>query len=623
MEELANTILANIGGKDNIESLVHCATRLRFKLKNSALAHTAALKQTPGVLMVVESGGQYQVVIGNDVSQVFAAIEKQRQLPELPDQAVGAAPSAGETLFSRFIDIISGIFTPFLGVLAASGILKGLLALALACHWLAADSGGYHVLYAASDALFFFLPIVLGYTAGQKFGGSPFTTMAIGAALVHPTIRSLFASGGSAASLDFFGLPLTLLDYGSSVMPVIFAAWFSCLLEKRIQPRFPAAIRNLATPLLCLVITVPFTFLLIGPLATKASQGLAAGYQWLYALFPVLAGAVMGSLWQVFVIFGLHWGFIPLMFNNLSVLGYDSMLPLLLPAVMGQVGAVVGVMLRSRDSRQRSLAASAATAGIFGITEPAIYGVNLPARRPFLFGCIGGALGGMVVGYVQSKVYSLGLVSIFTFAQIIPPSGVDNSVWGALIGSAMACLFALLATFFFGLPAPANTSTTDAPPTEQDSIRSPISGNIRELASIPDTAFASGALGAGVTIYPTTDSLHAPCDGIISGVQPSGHALTLRTAHGVEILIHVGINTVQLQGQHFHSQIVQGQRVTAGQLLMNMDREAIEAAGYDPTVLLTLCQGADEASIQLLQTGQVKTGEPLFLLHTDHHPSQT
>lgn len=619
MEELANTILDKIGGKDNIESLVHCATRLRFKLKNSALAQTATLKQTPGVLMVVESGGQYQVVIGNDVSKVFSAIEKLRQTTSQP---VDSASGISETLFSRFIDVVSGIFTPFLGVMAASGILKGLLALALASHWLAADSGSYYVLYAASDALFFFLPIVLAYTAGQKFGGSPFTTMAIGAALLHPTIRSLFASGSIGASLDFFGLPLTLLDYGSSVMPVIFAAWFSCLLEKRVQARIPAAIRNLATPLLCLAITVPLTFLLIGPLATQASHGLAAGYQWLYALFPVLAGAVMGSLWQVFVIFGLHWGFIPLMLNNLSVLGYDSMLPLLLPAVMGQVGAVLGVMLRSRDSKQRSLAASAATAGLFGITEPAIYGINLPAKRPFLFACIGGALGGMVVGYVQSKVYSMGLVSVFTFAQIIPPSGVDASVWGTFIGTGIACLFALLATFFFGLPATAKTSPRHPVQTEQHTILSPISGNIRQLSSIHDTAFASGALGAGIAIYPSTASLYAPCAGVVSGVQPTGHALTLRTEHGVEILIHVGINTVHLKGQHFHPQIAPGQHVTAGQLLMHIDREAIQAAGYDPTVLLTLCQGADNASIQLLQAGQVQTGDPLFLLHTEPLPTQ-
>jgi len=619
MEELANTVLSNIGGKDNIESLVHCATRLRFKLKNSNLAQTAELKKTPGVLMVVESGSQYQVVIGNDVAKVFAAIEKQRQQAE---KSVDASSSGSETLFSRFIDVVSGIFTPFLGVMAASGILKGLLALALACHWMTTDSGAYHVLYAAGDALFFFLPIVLAYTAGQKFGGSPFITMAIGAALLHPTIRSLFASGSTGASLDFFGLPLTLLDYGSSVMPVIFAAWFSCLLEKRIQAHIPAAIRNLATPLLCLAITVPLTFLLIGPLATQASHGLAAGYQWLHALFPVLAGAVMGSLWQVFVIFGLHWGFIPLMLNNLSVLGYDSMLPLLLPAVMGQVGAVLGVMLRSHDSKQRSLAASAATAGLFGITEPAIYGINLPAKRPFLFACIGGALGGMVVGYVQSKIYSMGLISIFTFAQIIPPSGVDASVWGSFIGTGIACLFALLATFFFGQPAKEKISPSRPAPSEQDTIRSPVSGNIRQLSSLHDPAFASGALGAGIAIYPTTASLHAPCAGVVSGVQPTGHALTLRTEDGVEILMHVGINTVHLKGQHFHLLIEQGQSVTAGQLLMHFDLEAILAAGYDPTVLLTLCQGADKASTQLLQAGSVQTGDPLFLFHPNHPATQ-
>lgn len=379
--------------------------------------------------MVVESGGQFQVVIGNHVHDVYNAVCAQAGInDDSAQQLQGSAEKVN--LFNRLIDIVSSIFTPFIGVMAASGILKGLLAMAVVFGSLSTDSGTYKLLFAASDALFYFFPLVLGYTAGKKFGGNPFVTMAIGGALTHPVVMQAMDAGG--ATEYFLGIPITFINYSASVIPIIFAAWASCRVEKYSNKWLPSAVRNFFTPLFCLAITVPLTFLLIGPAATWLSQMLAHGYQAIYVFAPSLAGAVMGAIWQVCVIFGLHWGMVPLMINNLSVFGHDTLLPLLLPAIMGQVGACLGVFMRTRDTRLKMLAGSAVSAGIFGITEPAVYGVTLPYRRPFIFGCIAGAVGGAIVGFSHSNVYSFGFANIFTIAQMIPPGGIDASVWGQL-----------------------------------------------------------------------------------------------------------------------------------------------------------------------------------------------
>ncbi|KFD20612.1 PTS system beta-glucoside-specific IIBCA components [Tatumella ptyseos ATCC 33301] len=458
--QLAEQIIEGVGGKKNIRTLVHCATRLRFKLQHTPTGAADQIKSLDGVMTVVESGGQFQVVIGNHVSEVFRAIESSLAgTAAVSDESGPGAESGDETsssasLLARFIDLVSGIFTPVLSVMAASGILKGFLALFVALNLLDPQSSTYQVWFVASDALFYFFPMVLGYTAGKKFGGSPFLTMAIGGALVHPTILSL------SEPATFFGIPLTLINYSSSVIPIIFSAWLSCWLEKKLYPRLPESVRNFTAPLICLIIIVPLTFLVIGPLFTFLSHLLASGYQWIYDIAPWLAGIFLGAVWQVCVIFGLHWGLVPIAINNLSVLGYDTIIPLLLPAVMGQAGAALGVFLATRDARLKMLAGTSVTAGIFGITEPAIYGVTLPLKRPFLFGCIAGGLGGGIVGLFQVKVWSFGLVSIFSVTQIIPPGGIDFTVWAAICGTILALVLSCLLTFLFGVPRNGQTQET-------------------------------------------------------------------------------------------------------------------------------------------------------------------
>ncbi|WP_134706165.1 PTS beta-glucoside transporter subunit IIABC [Rahnella sp. CJA17(1/100)] len=615
---LADEILRGVGGKENVNSVVHCATRLRFKLKDTSKADAAGLKENPGVIMVVESGGQFQVVIGNHVGAVYEALVKGSALSDGSDDDRGDNGS----VFARAIDVISGIFTPFIGIMAASGILKGFLALALACGWMVPESGTYKVWFAASDAMFYFFPLVIGYTAGKKFGGNPFVTMMIGGAMVHPLMIAAFDVQQSGAhSEHFLGIPLVFINYTSSVIPVILAAWASSWLEKQSMKILPGALRNFITPLICLMVIVPLTFLVIGPVATWASQQLAHGYQFVYHVSPMVAGAFMGALWQVCVIFGLHWGLVPLMINNFSVLGHDTMLPLLLPAVMGQVGAVAGVMLRSKDARTRALSGSAISAGIFGITEPAVYGITLPHRRPFIFGCVGGALGAAVLGYFQTTAYSFGFPSVFTFTQIIPPTGFDKTVTAGIAGTLIALLFAALATYFFGVkqeavaPEVSEKAQADAlqAPRGKTLIASPMIGPCIALDTVKDPTFASGLLGKGVAIVPVAGRVVSPVNGTVVSLFKTHHAIGIESEDGAEILIHVGIDTVKLDGKFFTPHVAVDAVVKQGDLLLAFDIQGITEAGYDLTTPVLVTNSDDYLDVIPACVGQDASEQTLLL----------
>ncbi|MEB8681077.1 PTS beta-glucoside transporter subunit IIABC [Cronobacter malonaticus] len=611
-QALAQDILARVGGRENISSVIHCATRLRFRLKDNGRADAQGLKAHPGVIMVVESGGQFQVVIGNHVHDVWLAVCREAGITE--DAAPAADDAPRGSLLARLINIVSGIFTPFIGVLAASGILKGLLAIAVVCGWLATSSATYKIWFAASDALFFFFPLVLGYTAGKKFGGNPFITMTIGGALTHPTMIAAFQASQQAGALTetFLGVPVIWFNYSASVIPIIFAAWVSCWLEKQGNRLLPSAVKNFFTPLLCLGATVPLTFLIIGPVATWLSQMLANGYQFIYAFAPWLAGAAAGALWQVCVIFGLHWGLVPLMVNNLAVLGQDSLLPMLLPAIMGQVGAALAIFLRSRDARQKTLAGSSVTAGIFGITEPAVYGVNLPLRRPFIFGCVAGAVGGAIVGFSHSHVYSFGFASVFTLAQMIPPGGVDATLWGGVFGTLTALVLACGLTLAAGLPGRIKESSNTSQALPQNAALAPLSGTVLALDDVPDPTFASGLLGAGAAIIPSGNEVRAPFAGSVASLFETRHAIGLQGDNGMELLIHVGIDTVKLEGKPFTAHVRVGDHVQPGDLLITFDRQSIIDAGYDLTTPIIISNSDSYRAVTTVAATAVTAGMPLL-----------
>ena len=459
---LCAAIIQGIGGRDNVIKVFHCATRLRFTLQEPQRADTAALKQTAGIITVIESGGQYQVVIGTHVDEVYQQLlagglgDVQPPTAGEPAQPAVRTARGGRSLLNTAIDMISAIFAPVLPLLIASGLMKGVLTIASLLHWLDPGSGTWTVLFAASDAMFFFMPVLLGYTAGSRFGGNPLLTMVLGAAMVHPSLIALFHASQQNPALQFrfMLMPLTLINYSSTVIPVILAAACCCWLEKRFNRWLHVTIRAFFTPFLCLLIALPATCLLIGPLATWLSNAIGNGYNHLWLLSPVAAGAILGAAWQILVIFGLHWGLVPLMLNNVATLGFDTISPITSAAVWAQSAATLGILLRTRDLKLKTLAAPAFVSSVLGITEPAIYGVNLPLRRPFVIGCISGALGGMVIGWFHGMAHNIGALGIFAFPAFLSPTGADRAFWGTLTGCAVAFGCAFVSSWLFGIPHP-------------------------------------------------------------------------------------------------------------------------------------------------------------------------
>ncbi|MGI8385290.1 beta-glucoside-specific PTS transporter subunit IIABC [Robertmurraya sp. P23] len=631
-EQLAKDIIANVGGKENVSSVVHCITRLRFKLKDESKANTEVLKNMDDVVTVMKSGGQYQVVIGNHVPDVYKAVttvggfQAQTSVEEEEEGPKGS-------LFSRFIDMISSIFTPILGVLAATGMIKGLNALFVSFGWLENTSGTYQILNATGDALFYFLPIFLGYTAIKKFGGTPFVGMAIGAALVYPTLSTLTAGEPlytlfagtmfeSPIFVTFLGIPVILMSYSSSVIPIIISAFFAAKVEKWLKTFIPDVIKAFVVPMLTLLIIVPLTFIVIGPVATWAGNLLGQATLAIYNVSPLVAGLLLGGFWQVFVIFGLHWGLVPIAFNNLATLGYDTILATIFAASFAQTGAVLAILLKTKNQKLKSLSIPAFISGIFGVTEPAIYGITLPLKKPFIISCIAAAIGGAIAGATKVTGYIIGGLGIFGIPSYISPEGIDFGFYGAIISIVVAFIAGLVLTLLFGginKEQQASKETTSAASevaatkVQNEEVVSPLNGEVIALSEVKDAAFSSGALGHGVAIEPSEGKLVAPVAGTVSALFPTKHAIGITTDAGADLLIHIGMDTVQLEGKFFTAHVSQGDYVKVGQLLIEFDMEQIKEAGKPLTTPIVVTNHK-EFHLQLADSKQVKTGAPLFTL---------
>lgn len=573
-----------VGGEKNVNSLVHCATRLRFKLKDESVADTQKLKQDPDVIQVVQSGGQYQVVIGSNVADVYQAIVDEQGLT---DQS--GTEDQSKNPLNRLIDIISSIFTPFLGAMAAAGILKGFLSLATVLGWLSADTGAYQILFAAADGVFTFLPVMLAFTAAKKFKTNQFLSVAIAMALVYPAITQLAGAGGA---VDFFGLPIVLAQsgYTSSVIPIILSVWVQSKFEPLVKKVIPQFLQMIFVPMIVLLVMVPLTFLLLGPIGTVIGNGLGSLFNSIYSFSPLVAGLIMGSLWQVFVMFGMHWGFVPIMFLNIEQYGFDVMVPMLLPAVLAQGGAALAVAIRTKDTKLRSLGISSTITSLFGITEPTVYGVTLPLKKPFVVACLSAGIGGAMIGFAGVKAFSSGLVSLLTIPTFISTNqAVESNVTMAILATALSFVLAFVGTLIVGfdetvqdekLETNQQTTAGDTISSARHNLKSPLSGKVLPLSDVPDKVFSSGAMGKGLAIDPEKGELIAPADGEITTIFPTGHAVGLTTKDGIEILMHIGMDTVELEGQGFETFVKQGDQVKAGDLLVRFDIEAIKAAGY-------------------------------------------
>lgn len=586
-QALAQDIVEHIGGKDNVTGLVHCITRLRFNLVDESKADDDYLKALDGVVTVMKSGGQYQVVIGNHVADVY---EEVLPLLNITDSKVSSQP-VNVKLFDRMIDTISGIFQPVLGIMAACGMVKGFNTLFVTLGLYENTSGVYQILNAVGDAMFTFMPLFLGYTAAKKFKLKPMLGLAIGAALCYPAIQASSLSANSEALftlfegsvlaspvyINFLGIPVIAIDYTGTVIPVILAVWFASKCERVYNRLIPDLVKFFFVPMLTMLTVIPVTLLVLGPLATFGSTLISQFTLAVRDISPLLAGALVGATWQILIIFGLHWGFIPVYINNVMTLGYDNVMMPFFACTFATSAVVLGIYCKTKNQKLKEMAIPNFISGIFGITEPAIYGMLFIQKKPFIISCIAGGIGGAFYGHFNFRKFIMGGMGIFELPNMMNPDGSMGNIIVAFVGILISMVVGLILTLMFYKEDELVQNESE----EKDTILlSPLEGEVVPLESIEDQAFASGMLGKGLAIIPSQGTLKSPVDGEIIALFPTGHAIGLKSDSGIEILIHIGMDTVQLNGRGFSTKVTAGEHVQKGQVLIEFDQKLIQSEGY-------------------------------------------
>lgn len=597
--KLANEIIKNVGGEKNISSLTHCITRLRFKLNDESIANDDAIKSLNGVVTLIKSGGQYQVVIGNNVAEVYAEIANIINIAD-----TNSNTESKGNIFNKIIDIISGIFQPILGVMSACGMIKGFNALFIALGLYNNSNGISVLLDGIGDSLFMFLPIFLGYTSAQKFNLKPMIGLAIGASMCYPLLQlsqlskiakpiyTLFQNTifQSDVYIDLFGIPIISMDYTSTVIPVIFVVYFASKCEKFFNKIIPDLIKFFFVPMLVLLVSIPVGFLLLGPITIFSSMIISEFVFNIRNISPLIAGAIVGGTWQILVIFGMHWGFIPIYINNLVTLGYDNIMMPFFACTFATAGVLLAIFFMTKDKKMREIVLPNFISSIFGVTEPAIYGITLPMKKPFIVSCIVGAIVGGFYGHFNFRKFFAGGMGVFEFPAMINPDGSNGNIIVAISGALLALILGFVITLFTCKKQITNNNTenennkinneTNKSLLKRESITSPLKGIVKQLRECSDEAFASESLGKGVVIIPDDGKVISPINGVVSTIIPTLHAIGITSDSGIELLIHVGINTVSLNGKHFIKKCNEGDNIKIGDCILEFDRDAIIKEGY-------------------------------------------
>ncbi|TDW16190.1 PTS system beta-glucosides-specific IIC component [Breznakia blatticola] len=447
VKENVKTIIDLVGGIDNVQSFSHCFTRLRFILVDRKKVNDEELAKADGVMGIIDAGGQLQVVIGNAVSSYYEEAAKIYPAKAGGEVEVSSETDKNASLLDKITDIASAIFVPIVGVLAASGTLQGFLSLFVMLKWLDPTSGSYLVLYAISNAIFYYFPIFLAYTSAKKFGGKPFYAMIIACAMITPEIINAVNEG---QQLTLFALPLTLVNYSKTVFPIILSTYLAAIVEKFARKIVPDILKMIFVPMIVLCVVTPLAFLIIGPVLTAVMSFITDAIQALYAFSPLITGVLVGGIWQLLVLFGVSKAFSSIFIANLAAMGYCPLIAIVFFAsAMGQTGAVLGFGLRSKNKAVTQVCVGSAVSGLFGITEPALFGINVPARKPFIFGLAGGALGGLIASLLGGKGYTFG-TGILGIPALINPAGIDMGFYGALLGAVASLVLAFGLTYMFG-----------------------------------------------------------------------------------------------------------------------------------------------------------------------------
>lgn len=629
-------ILDGVGGKENVSGLTHCFTRLRFVLKDKGKASKDKVSSIEGVIQVVEASGQFQVVLGNKVEAIYDEI-----MPLL-----GTTDSQNEEhdnkvgIGTKILNIVTAIFTPTVPAITASGMLKGILAVAALIglnvyHVDIKTFNTYIILNAASDALFYFMPVILARSAAKVFKTNEYIAMTLGATLCYPTLVELM-TGNKAVTL--FGIGITKANYVSSVVPIIIAVFVLAYVEKFVKKIMPDVLKIIMVPTLSLLIMVPATLMIFGPIGIYIGNAVNWAYHYIMNLSPILLGAFIGGIWCVLVIFGAHRAIVPIGINDVAKTGRQNLLAFAGAANFSQAGAALGVFFKTKNKNLKTVAASATVTALFGITEPAIYGANLRLKKPMVYAVISGALGGALMGWGGSygnAFANQGVLTIPVYASAGTKAFVCY-ILGCLIAFGGACILTVILGFN-DLPSDAalaeknnskkkqvlekqeenSTKTIDENLVANDcdlNVNSPVEGKTLPLAQVSDDVFASGVLGKGIAVQPTLGKIMAPADATVSMIYPTLHAVGLILDNGVEMMIHIGIDTVKLNGKYFEKHVQDGDHVKKGQLLISFDIPKIENEGYDLTTAIVVTNSKNYAAIGSTNENNVTNNDHLLYI---------
>lgn len=618
---LASDIIREVGGKGNISNVARCATRLRLVLRETPKGAKERVGNLAGVITVVENGGQFQVVIGTHVGEVFEQVAKELNL----EAGDGEQEDVKQGIGTRIVAMMSAVFAPFVYALAAGGLLQGVLIIIKTFAPDVVSSGTFQVFDLMSWAPFTFLPIFIALTASKYFKCNQVTAILCCMALVSPSLTALVGRVAAGESVSLFGFSLASTVYTSTVLPPLFLVWVLSHVERVVKKFVPDVTKALLTPLISYIIMVPLMLLLVGPASEFVANGIATGYKFLSDKVPVLTAAIVGGLWQVFVIFGVHWGITPVILADFAQNGSNTLQAYQTCAVVAQVGAAFGVFLKSRNRELRNMSMSAGITGIFGITEPIIYGVTLRLKKPFICACVAGAVGAVAASFFQTTYYVYaGLPGLLTVINAITP-GNYTPFTGMLVGAAIAVVGAALLVQVIGFDDPVAENCAGEGMGEngtaggvakgiaagQEAVYSPMAGTVIPLADVKDAVFSGGTLGPGFAIEPEAGRLCAPADGTVSMLFDTLHAVGLTTGHGTELMMHVGMDTVKLNGQYFKAFVKQGDEVKRGDLLLEFDLDKIRAAGYDTVtpVVMTNCEKPEGFLVR--KYGNVQMGDQI------------
>lgn len=612
-ENEAKEIVGLVGGEANVASLVHCATRLRFELKDGSKFQKEKLEKLSYVLKVLVSGGQYQVVIGPNVDAYYDAIFAVAKIEGGNNTTLQSTEKV--KLSDKILKVISGAFSPLIPLMAGSGMIKALLTLFTTIGVMSDSSSTYLILSAAGNACFYFMPVFLGITISKQLKANAFVGGAIGAALLEPNFTGLLSAEGA---VNFLGIPVTPIDYQATIFIAILVYAY---LDKSLRKVTPQSLQYFLVPMVCLMIMVPFTVILFGPVGTTIGNYVSSFVMWLFSISGTLAGIVLGAAYPFLTMLGLHWGFTPITLQNLDQFGGDIIEGVCVCAVWAQMGIALGSYLKAqKNSKLKSIAGPTFITGFFaGVTEPILYSIVMEYKRLMVVVAISGACGGAIAG-------TLGVtMDAYVFHNIFSAAVMSYSpIWAYAIAVLTSLAVATILTYTWGLSGLDEEKAQDlqAMETESKSLKpsdvkmisvvSPLDGDVIELKEVDDEVFASGVTGKGVAIVPTNNVVVSPVEGTVSVLFPSKHAVGITTKDGVELLVHIGLNTVMLNGEGFTAFVKQGDKVVCGQKLLEFDKKFILSKGYSlqSPVLVT---NADQFNDIVMNENQtVKTGEELY-----------